>query len=694
MDEADVRNLAESFLPCYNRSSTMYRAVIWFLFLITTISLKAYEPPATARPLRNIADLRKLSYLESKLAPPVELKATVISHLPNGFDAQDASGGIFFAYPSIHLPRIGDEISVKGNTTSGFHGPFVVVDSLEKTGDRSPPKPLTFRPDFIQTGLGDNRWVELSGLMVDVRFGDSKREGRGLLVTGQSDLVIRFRNAWDDFDVKALEELVGSSVKLLGSGAPLFNDQRQRIGSDFVCPKTEFVSVLAPTGPQSIVRLDEIGRYDSRRTRQGLVETSGTVTLIESPSSIVVQSNGYGARVRTLSDTQVAVGQQVALTGLPETEGYFVGLRYATLSPTEADDPPIAPVTDEAPLSHDRAFQLVSLSGRLIEKGSSFINLQVSDALVTISTPAGLTDTIPPEGSELRVQGVKCVDANAKGEVRSVTIALRSMNDISVLAIPSWWTPARLWSAVLVLALGAILFLALLLVSNHRVRKQTDLISEQIESNATLEERNRIARELHDTLSQGFSGVGYQLASVANHLLTDPERAMSKLEIAREMVEQSLYEARDSLIGLRVPTGSESLHFPQDTLTRAKERCDEAEVAFSSEISGWDEDTPLPPETAFACHRIILEAVTNALRHSEANALNITLGIDRSRSESKRLHIMVADNGIGFSTDERPPEGHFGLRGMYERAQELGAKLLIHSTPQAGTSVELFLNLT
>lgn len=675
----------------------MLRFANSLLFLcFSAATLAAYEPPVTTQPLKSVADLRKFSYAELRLAPPVDLKATVIAHLADGFDAQDASGGIFFAYPADQLPPIGEEVAVQGNVTSGFHGPFVVIDAIDKSGNRAPPKPLNFRPDFVQTGLGDNRWVELSGLLVDVRFGDSKRMGQGLLVTGQSDLVIRFRNAYEDFDVDQLESLVGSSVKLLGSGAPLFNDQRQRIGSEFVCPRTNFVSALTRMPGMTSIPLEEVGRYDSRQTRQGLVETAGTVTLVESPSSLIVQAGRYGARVRTLASAPVQVGDSLTLTGLPETEGYFVGLRYTSLTPSESPVALAAPVADEEPLSHEHAFQVVTLTGRLLEKGRSYINLQVDDALVAASAPAGLTQSLPPEGSELRIRGVKLVDANAKGEVRSVTIALRHADDVEVLAVPSWWTPARLWSVVQVLAIGAFFFLVMLLLLNRRVKKQTALIAEQIESNATLEERNRIARELHDTLSQGFSGVGYQLASVANHLTSDPDKAKNKLATAREMVEQSLLEARESLIGLRIPTGAETLHFPGDTIVAARTRCDEADISLAVDDHNWGPDAVLSPEAAFACHRIVLEAVANALRHSEAKNLSIRFAIEPSETSEKpkQLRIVIADDGVGFSPDEKAPEGHFGLQGMKERAQRLGADLTIQSGSLLGTTVKLTLDMT
>lgn len=662
---------------------------LWLFFLMIPAGLEAFDPPVSVRPLRSIADIRKMTYEESRLAPPVSLRVTVISHLADGFDGQDGSGGLFFEMPPDELPHIGDDLTIEGNVTGGFYGPYVIIDRITKNGSKSPPRPLHFRPDFVQTGLGDNRWIELEGLLVDVRFEEGKRLGSGLLVTGQSDLVIRFRNANEDFDIVRVEKAVGSWVRLHGSGAPLFNDQRQRIGSDIICSRHQFVEVIEKTEESEPVPLDEIGRWDSSRTRQALVETSGTVTLVEGPSTFVVQSGPYGARINTLSAVNVVVGDRVNLTGLAETEGYFVGLRYAKLSLADGPGDQIANIPDAEPLSREHAFQLVTLTGKLIEKGRNLINLQVNEALVPVNMPVNVSAALPPEGSELSVCGVKLVEADERGEVRSVVIAVRDRADIDVLAVPSWWTPTRYWMAILILAAGALLFLTGLLALNRRVKKQTTLIKEQIESNATLEERNRIARELHDTLSQGFSGVGYQLASVSNHLAGDPDKAREKLDAAREMVEHSLAEARESLIGLRVPVGAETLDFPNATLATAKTRCEEAEVRFESEREGWQEGAHLPPETAYACHRIVLEAVTNALRHSGAERIRVVLA-----GASDGARITIEDNGRGFSTSARAPEGHFGLQGMRERAQQLGAALAVRSAPGEGTAIELSLNLS
>ncbi|MEM6915523.1 MAG: sensor histidine kinase [Verrucomicrobiota bacterium] len=643
-------------------------------------------PPETAKPLRNVDAIRKLTYDEARLAPPVQLRVVVTSHLDSGFDAQDHSGGMFFQSNSKDMPQLGESVEIWGNVTGGFYGPYVIVDSRKGMGSSGPPRPLLFRPDFIQTGLGDNRWMEMEGLLVDVDFPEGKKEGAGLLVTGENELTIRFRNHHRGFDLRRLQQAIGSWVKLRGTGAPLFNDRRQRIGSDVVCSRTENIELVEQQRKTPVVALDEIGRWDSRRTKPGLVQTRALVTLVEGPQSLIAQAGEAGARVRTLRPHEAKVGETLVFKGLPQTEGYFVGLRYAQIEDEDSEEGiVIETISDEAPMARTLGMQLVTLEGRLVERQGKLLSLQHRDQLVPVRLPEGMDpETLPTLGSEIEVTGVKLVDANERGQVRSVTVVTRAMSDFVVLAIPSWWTPQRYLIAISILIAGVLLILIWTLALKRRVRIQTALIESQLVSNAALEERNRIARELHDTLSQGFSGVGYQLASVKNHLKNNPERALEKLDTARQMVEHSLAEARDSLSGLRIPAAADTLQFPETTIAIARERCEEAEVRLMVHHTLELDSTSLEAETAYACHRILLEAVMNAIRHSGGDCVGFATG-----GTDHELIFCISDNGHGFDPEIKPA-GHFGIQGMQERAKQIEAELAVESSAD-GTRLALTL---
>ena len=379
------------------------------------------------------------------------------------------------------------------------------------------------------------------------------------------------------------------------------------------------------------------------------------------------------------------MGQSFIFTGLPQTEGYFVGLRYAQIEEDPGPVGEVVAVLDEAPMARTLGMQLVVLQGRLMERQGRLLSLQQGDQLIPVRLPEEVNEEVLPSvGSEIKVSGVKLVEADDRGQVRSVTVVTRSMDDLEVLAVPSWWTPQRYLIAISVLVTGVLLILIWTFALKRRVQKQTDLIQSQLVSNAALEERARIARELHDTLSQGFSGVGYQLASVKNHLKSDPDRALEKLDTARQMVEHSLAEARDSLSGLRIPAAADSLSFPETTIAIARERCEEAEVQLMVHHTLEFDPFLLEAETAYACHRILLEAVMNAIRHSGGDCVGFATG-----GTGHELIFCISDNGHGFDPEIKPA-GHFGIQGMQERAKQIEADLVVNSSSE-GTRLALTL---
>ncbi len=196
-----------------------------------------------------------------------------------------------------------------------------------------------------------------------------------------------------------------------------------------------------------------------------------------------------------------------------------------------------------------------------------------------------------------------------------------------------------------------------------------------------LEERNRIAREWHDTLMADFAAISWQLEATKNRLESAPREAKSSLELTRTMVKHCQTEARRIIWDLRggeEPVGllSEELN---KTLSLMGPR---AELETRLLIEG--EERRLPPVCVHHLVCIGQEAVTNALRHASPQTVKIQVvyGADR-------ISMSVRDNGSGFRPPDAPQAtpGHFGLAVMHERAKKLGGDLRIYSAPGAGTEV-------
>jgi two-component sensor histidine kinase len=204
----------------------------------------------------------------------------------------------------------------------------------------------------------------------------------------------------------------------------------------------------------------------------------------------------------------------------------------------------------------------------------------------------------------------------------------------------------------------------------------------QVESrfNVVLAERNRIAREIHDTLAQGFVAVSVQLQIVGRLITQSTDGAREHLDQAQEMVRTSLDDARRAIWDLRSQS-SESHDLASQLLQAANRIASPSNIKAQVEVHG--ANRPLPPRTESELLRIAQEAITNVVRHAQATQVDIRLDYAR-----RRVKMTIADNGRGLAKDApSSSEGHFGITGMKERAQEIGGSVSITSKEGQGTRV-------
>lgn len=200
---------------------------------------------------------------------------------------------------------------------------------------------------------------------------------------------------------------------------------------------------------------------------------------------------------------------------------------------------------------------------------------------------------------------------------------------------------------------------------------------------AVLAERNRIAREIHDTLAQGFVAVSLQLELLARKLADSPDGVKTLVAQTRELVRSSLEEARRSIWELR-SQGSEVGDFRARLSRMATDIA--KRTGLNIQVSVLGTYRALPEKIESELLKIGQEAVTNVVRHAHAKQVKIDLAY-----QDKRVHMTIADDGCGFAgaANSSGPEGHFGLRGMRERAAQIGAQLAVKSQPGEGTQIDV-----
>jgi signal transduction histidine kinase len=203
-----------------------------------------------------------------------------------------------------------------------------------------------------------------------------------------------------------------------------------------------------------------------------------------------------------------------------------------------------------------------------------------------------------------------------------------------------------------------------------------------------LQERARLAREIHDTLAQGFVGISSQLDAVSICLSENPQAAQDNLDLARKMTRHSLSEARRSVADLRA---SALLGHDLATALKAEAVRWTATSNLKLQVDICPQPERLPQEIEQNLLRIAQEAVTNTLKHASAAKLLVQL-----RVEAQNLCLLVADDGRGCAKPDMSSslEGHFGLIGMRERAQSIGGHFRFQSEPGNGTFVEVMVPLT
>jgi signal transduction histidine kinase/ligand-binding sensor domain-containing protein len=225
----------------------------------------------------------------------------------------------------------------------------------------------------------------------------------------------------------------------------------------------------------------------------------------------------------------------------------------------------------------------------------------------------------------------------------------------------AWFLPLCLTGV----ALGGV---AMYRLRIRRMKEQFDLV---------LAERGRIARELHDTLFQGFSGITMAMQAMVSRLPSSSERRTLE-EIVAD-AGHAMRDARQSVAGLRATDPSTS-GLATAVAQTARQLADTGNVKLKLNVA----ECEVPADVEYNLLRIAQEAVLNAVRHSGARTLRVTLN-----STPRHLLLTVRDDGAGFDNNSAVPAGHYGLIGMKERAAQIGADFEITTAPGEGTTVSV-----
>lgn len=405
------------------------------------------------------------------------------------------------------------------------------------------------------------------------------------------------------------------------------------------------------------------------------VATVRGIVVLTSPALYVQDSTG-GAAVREAEAEPLKVGDEVEVTGKVEPHDFSLVLREAKvrLLWTRAPIPPLSVTASQAATgAFDATF--IELDGYLLSKESGpgntmILALQKGEQSFRAIMHSGRGDVLfrhLKTNSLLRLRGICVVDSEYTQNLTPFVLLLRSAEDVTVLAGPPWWSAghlAAIAAIVLILTLGAQLLYSR--VEHWRLR-------------AVLEERERLAHEMHDTIAQSFAGIGFQLQAIRNDLQDKDPTVLRQLDLASDLVRHSHEEARRSIVTLR-PDSLESIGLLPALDRTARRMVDGGSVQVNTTSQG--NASSIPVRTSDALYKIGQEAIANAIRHARPASLAISLTYGKNE-----VALVVEDNGVGF-TSSADSLG-FGLQGMRKRAEGISADLRIESSPGYGTRVKV-----
>ncbi len=621
---------------------------------------------------------------EAKRGYPAILHGVVTRSGEIGLTLQDPTAGIWINLDHSDRFVSGDFLEIRGTVAPGGYSPEINAISAHKMVHTAMPRPKQVTVRQLESGDEDSQYVSLVGTVRSVRSPSrlSDKQGVWLRIATADGMVDATLSSED---TETARRLLDAQVHINAVAMCAKNMSRQITGVVLAIGDIHNLTVLQPAPEdlfdKPLMTIGKLMQYRSGTDYYHRVRVAGTVTYYEPGKRLILEDGRQALLVMTTQVSGIRLGDHIEALGFPTPEDSGPFLQDAILRLVSHGEPlsPIAVNAAEIASGTSR-YNLVSIEGRVLRRvdepsGVALLvqsGPQLLQAEMHRSTDSnGLPDL--HEGTTVRISGISLVEVegrwNYAPSVVHCKILLRSSNDIKIVERPSWWTRLRLIYIAVVLAIVALIFLAL--VVHNQI--------ERWKLQAVLEERGRLAHEIHDTMAQSFAGIGFQLQAIYKAVPHDIPHLRQQVELARDLVRHSHKEAR---------RGIEPLHFDSneeiDLLTClescARNMVEGGSVTIKTRTMG--SQRPVPPLIANVLLRIGQEAVANAIRHADPNCLGLLV-----KYETDAIRLEVRDDGSGFvkSGDLLG----FGLRGMRRRAAGISAKLEIYSVPGEGTRVEV-----
>lgn len=664
------------------------------------VGAPAAGPPVTEAELpllTRVEEVRNLSPEEADRHYPVRLRGVVLDYTRRAryyMFVHDGTASIFIEGAKNNQLQPGVLVQVEGESGAGGYAPTVHASKLRILGKGELPAPRDVSFDQLASGAEDGQWVRVEGIVRAARVERLQDKYDWPTVEIVMKGGGRLHAMIGNYRGEEVGHFVDATVSMTGASLPYYNRRRQLLNVRLAVPAMDFVTIAAPAPAEPFagpVRpINTLLQFSPKEAYGHRVKVEGTVLFQQPGEALFIRDATRAIYIKTSQHERVAPGDRVEVLGFPLLGEYSPLLEDAMfhkIAPASAPEP-LALAAEQARRGEHDA-ELIRLEGQLIDQfhapGELVLVLQDKETIFRahLAQPTATEPVRLRNGSSLQLTGICVAQLENNRWPQSFRLLVRSPADILVRTQPPWLTLQRMiwaFAGLLVVLLAAMISIVVL---RRRIAAQAGILARKVQREAVLEERTRIAREFHDTLEQELAGIRMQLEVVADKIPESPDDAKSKLDVAQAMIRHSQSEARCSVWDLRA-RALENGTLP-DALSQIASFAKNGSTArIEVSVSGVARSLPARVENQLL--RIGQEAITNALKHGRPEWIRVELAYD-----SEAVRLSISDDGCGFRADDvtSTRTGHFGLRGMRERATKIGAHLHITSALGAGTAVEI-----
>lgn len=661
---------------------------------VVCICLLLWGSAAADQAVQTIRSLQEEATREPFVSVPVCAEGVVTwsdASAGYSFYIQDLTGGLLVSITEGSLPRNSDRVRVTGTLERGEFSPHIGNATLVNLGADKLPNHKDATGRELLNGAYNGELVVVSGRIRSTQM-LSPSVLSAVIYSEGTRITVRIGYA------KKIQpdRYIGSRVRLRGVAAPVKarDSLRQLVHLQVLAASPSDLEVLhwEPANPwhEAPVSIENAFQYrpgqmfgERLKVRGKLIYREGDVAYLNDGTS--------GLTVRGPNVPQLDEGRWYEAVGFADVENFLPVLSDSVFAPS-------AETGVEVHASRQIFTDLmedVQHANYVITRG------KVLDRMITPGPGHGETLTLSlhsergvftselksasrpgrfptvDTGSTVDVEGICVVSTDTEGNASGLKILVPEFTGITTVRPSDFFTVDRL---LVLLSLTLAILLLAAFVAYFFARRNSRLIAQMGERRAVAAERSRLARDLHDTLSQGLTGIHLQLHAMDCADDRSSHDFRDRLQSARTLVQQCHAEMRHSIWNLRASA------LEQFDLGEALKRAGDSLVLGSNTTVSLRQQrngVQIPTLVEDNLLRIGQEALTNSTKHAKASHLDIHL-----ITVPGKAMLTISDDGGGSNIPEIRP-GHFGLVGMKERAIRIGGTLDISRNEEGGFSVTI-----